>query len=175
MLRGKWPWFQLCPCWIWWPAMAGNLAAASTDGVMLSWSLGGYPSANLELFQSHGDGDSEAALRQLAEKYYGKRAAPEVRRAWKAFSDAFEQFPYHGLTLYSGPQHMGPANPLYLEPTGYRASMVGIPYDALDDWRSVYPAETFVRQMEKVAEGSHADARRCVRPLRSRRGKSDSP
>ena len=132
---------------------AGNLAAASTDGVMLSWSLGGYPSANLELFQSHGDGDSEAALRQLAEKYYGKRAAPEVRRAWKAFSDAFEQFPYHGLTLYSGPQHMGPANPLYLEPTGYRASMVGIPYDALDDWRSVYPAETFVRQMEKVAEG----------------------
>ena len=89
----------------------------------------------------------------MAEKYYGKRAAPEVRRAWKAFSDAFEQFPYHGLTLYSGTQHMGPANPLYLEPTGYRASMVGIPYDALDDWRSVYPAETFVRQMEKVAEG----------------------
>ncbi len=64
---------------------AGNLAAASTDGVMLSWSLGGYPSANLELFQSHGDGDSEAALRQLAEKYYGKRARTRSEKGVESF------------------------------------------------------------------------------------------
>jgi cell division protein FtsB len=31
--------------------------------------------------------------------------------------------------------------------------MVGFPYDALDDWRAVYPPEVFVGQLEKVADG----------------------
>jgi hypothetical protein len=31
--------------------------------------------------------------------------------------------------------------------------MVGIPYDDLDGWRSVYPAEVFAGQLEKVAAG----------------------
>ena len=48
---------------------------------------------------------------------------------------------------------MGPANPLYLEPTGWTASMVGIPYDALTRWRSIYPEEAFLGQMEKVRDG----------------------
>ena len=99
---------------------AKNLAAVSTDGVMLSWSLGGYPSVSLELFESSMDNGKEQALSHLAEKYYGAEAAPLVREAWKLFSEAFEEFPYHGLTLYSGPQHMGPANPFYTEPTGCR-------------------------------------------------------
>jgi hypothetical protein len=48
---------------------------------------------------------------------------------------------------------VGPANPLWGEPTGYRASMVGFPYDDLDAWRAVYPPEVFVGQFEKVAAG----------------------
>jgi hypothetical protein len=48
---------------------------------------------------------------------------------------------------------MGPANPLYLKPTGYRATMVGLPYDDLKAWRSVYPAEVWIGQMEKVRAG----------------------
>lgn len=98
---------------------AENLTSEATDGVMLSWSLGGYPSTNLELFQSFRPGQQqETCLRQLAEKHYGKQAAPLVCRAWHLFSEAFKEFPYNGGTLYSGPQHMGPANPLYTEPTG---------------------------------------------------------
>ena len=31
--------------------------------------------------------------------------------------------------------------------------MVGLPYDDLESWRSVYPPDTFIRQMEKVADG----------------------
>ena len=31
--------------------------------------------------------------------------------------------------------------------------MVGIPYDDLDNWRSIYPAETWIAQMEKVGDG----------------------
>ena len=48
---------------------------------------------------------------------------------------------------------IGPANPLWGEPTGYQATMVGFPYDDLDGWRAVYPPEVFVGQFEKVAGG----------------------
>ena len=149
---------------------AKNLAAVSTDGVMLSWSLGGYPSVSLELFESSMANGEEQALSHLAEKYYGAEAAPLVREAWKLFSEAFEEFPYHGLTLYSGPQHMGPANPFYTEPTGWPASMVGIPYDALDNWRSVFPVEVFIGQMERVAEGFEQGCELLERAIHKARG-----
>ena len=48
---------------------------------------------------------------------------------------------------------MGPANPLWPAPTGYKAAMVGIPYDDLEGWRSLYPAEIFAAQLEKVVAG----------------------
>ena len=45
---------------------------------------------------------------------------------------------------------------LWSKPTGYAASMVGFPYDDLDGWRAIYPAEVFAAQMEKVASGFEA-------------------
>jgi hypothetical protein len=134
----------------------GNLSATDIDGLMLSWSLGGYPSLNLELAdQFFGDTtpDTEKALQALAERHYGPQAAPHVRRAWTEFSRAFSEFPYHAAPLYNGPQHMGPANLLHLVPTGYAASMVGLPYDDLSGWRGPYPGDVFAQQLEKVASG----------------------
>jgi hypothetical protein len=82
-----------------------------------------------------------------------------VVRAWQEYSVAFSEFPFHGGLVYNGPMQVGPANPLWGEPTGYRASMVGFPYDDLDAWRAVYPAEVFIGQFEKVATGfEHAHA-----------------
>jgi len=92
-------------------------------------------------------------LDRVAVRRYGADAAPLVRQAWTAFSQGFREYPYHIGTVYNGPQHMGPANPLYLKPTGYRATMVGIPYDDLTRWRSVYPAEVWIAQMDKVRAG----------------------
>ncbi len=134
---------------------ARNLAAAGVDGAMLSWSLGCYPSPNLEIFQSFRKGESDvgAALDRVAMRRYGAEAVPLARQAWTAFSDGFRQYPYHVGTLYDGPQHMGPADPLYLRPTGYRATMVGIPYDDLKSWCAVYPADVWIAQMEKVRDG----------------------
>lgn len=134
---------------------ARNLASAGVNGLMLSWSLGCYPSPNLEVFQAFAAGDTDigGALDRVAERRYGRAAAPLVRQAWTAFSEGFREYPYHITTLYQGPQHMGPANPLYLKPTGYRATMVGLPYDDLKAWRSVYPAEVWIGQMEKVRAG----------------------
>ena len=134
---------------------ARNLASAGVNGLMLSWSLGCYPSPNLEVFQafSKGTADIGAVLDQVAERHYGKEAVPLVRQAWRAFSDGFREYPYHITTLYQGPQHLGPANPFYLKPTGYKATMVGLPYDDLKAWRSVYPTEVWATQMGKVRDG----------------------
>ena len=133
---------------------ARNLSATDVDGLMLSWSLGCYPSPNLEVFHRFTKGASvDAVLDTLAREQYGEKAAPLVRKAWTAFSDGFREYPYHVRTVYSGPQHAGPANPFYLRPTGYKASMVGIPYDDLDSWRAVYPEAVWIQQMRKVAKG----------------------
>ncbi|HEY5913357.1 MAG TPA: hypothetical protein VJA21_22440 [Verrucomicrobiae bacterium] len=133
---------------------AENLRGARVDGLMLGWTLGGYPSPNLEVVSEALKGaPAPDAMRRVAERRFGPVLAPAVVSAWHEFSLAFSEFPYHGGTLYSGPQQLGPANLLWPEPTGYQASMVGFPYDDLEAWRSVYPAHVFIQQFEKVAEG----------------------
>lgn len=133
-----------------------NLSRAGVDGMMLSWSLGGYPSPNLQVAQIISDIPgitADEALQRVAVKRYGSRAAPAVRAAWTAFSNAFAEFPYSQDVLYMGPQQLGPANLLYEKPTGYHATMVGFPYDDLTSWRGPYPAEVWITQFEKVSVG----------------------
>ncbi len=133
---------------------AANLRQAGVEGLMLGWTLGGYPSANLEVVsQALASGAPEAAMQQVAERRFGPELAPAVVAAWQQFSAAFSEFPFHIGVVYSGPQQLGPANLLWETPTGYRATMTGFPYDDLDTWRAIYPAEVLAEQFEKVAEG----------------------
>ncbi|HYE18718.1 MAG TPA: hypothetical protein VEA69_09755, partial [Tepidisphaeraceae bacterium] len=89
---------------------AGGLAGRGVDGLQLSWSLGGYPSPNLRVFKLVLGGLSpDAALDDTARQLFGRAGAGAARRAWEAYSAAFEQFPYHIGALYYGPQQTGPA------------------------------------------------------------------
>jgi hypothetical protein len=134
-----------------------NLAKAKVDGVMLSWSLGGYPSPNLELFQRTLAGqDPQTVLDDLAMRRFGPAGAAHARKAWTLFSKAFEEFPYSGSVNYNAPLQVGPANLLFAGPTKYHATMVGIPYDDLTAWRGPYPADVFVGQLQKVVSGWEA-------------------
>ncbi len=133
-----------------------KLASVDMDGMMLSWSLGGYPSANLEIaarFRAKPTPSIEEVLNSLAVDRYGAESAPLARKAWTAFSSAFREYPFSIGGVYKCPVQIGPANPLYLKPTGYKATTTGIPYDDLASWRGPYPAEVLVAQFEKVAEG----------------------
>jgi hypothetical protein len=133
-----------------------NLADADVDGLMLSWSVGGYPSPNLQLvrcFDAQPRPTVEQALAKVAKARYGPDAAPSVVKAWSEFSTAFTEYPFHGSLVYNGPMQCAPANLLYPEPTRYRATMVGFPYDDLDGWRAVYPAPILAGQFEKIAAG----------------------
>jgi hypothetical protein len=133
---------------------AARLRAANVDGVMLGWTLGGYPSPNLEVTGRILDGEpADEALRAVAARRYGEESAADVLSAWKHFSEALDEYPYHGSVVYNAPHHVGPANLLWAKPTGYAATMVGVPYDDLNGWRGVYPPEVLAAQFAKVADG----------------------
>ncbi len=135
---------------------AQNLSGAGVDGVMAGWSLGGFPSINLEVvheFAVDSNATVDSVLDKLARQYFGDEGKKLARDGWRVVSEAFENFPYGGSVVYCAPNQIGAANLLRLEPTGWPASMVGIPYDALDAWRGPYPPETFASQMEKTGRG----------------------
>lgn len=135
-----------------------NLRKSGVSGLMLGWSLGGYPSPNLEVVNLLGQNknmEAEQAIKNVAHRRYGA-AAPYVVDAWKKFSMVFREFPYNIGTVYSAPLQSGPSNLLWDKPTRYKATMVGLPYDDLTSWRSIYPAEIFIKQIGLVADGFKA-------------------
>ena len=145
---------------------ARNLSNESINGIMFSWSVGGYPSKNMSLFQEVFNNPHKMELGRFAAQYYDKESAPYIRNAWKYFSSGFAEYPYHIGTLYNGPQHMGTANLLYTHPTHYKSTMVGIPYDDLASWQSIYPTDTWIRQMGKVAEGFNLGSKELEKALK---------
>ena len=120
------------------------LRAAGVTGLMASWTVGGYPGGNLRLLARSAD--------ELAVEDFGA-AAGAVQRACRRFSEAFKEFPFHIDVLYMAPQNYGPANLLHAKPTGYAASMMAYPYDDLDGWRAIYPADVFEEQFKKLSVG----------------------
>jgi hypothetical protein len=123
-----------------------NLEARGMAGLMAGWTLGGYPGGNLLL--------TEMEPEDLAKARFGAAAA-RVVKAWKRFGEAFEHFPLHGASmLYTGPQNYGPMNQLHGTPSGYRATMVGFPYDDLERWRGIlFPPAVFEEQFRRLSEG----------------------
>src|SRR6185369_11474007 len=123
--------------------------------LLMSWTLGGYPSANLQLLNKLGAfprQTKEQALDSLAKEKFGE-GAEDARQAWKKFSEAFTQYPFNGGVIYNAPVQLGPANLLYAKKTGYAATMVGLPYDDVNGWRGPYPAEVLAGQYETMSIG----------------------
>jgi hypothetical protein len=83
-----------------------NVRKLGVNDLMLSWTVGGYPSINLRLagaFAQRPDAPAETILQALSEDRYSPTAASHGRKAWTAFSHAFTEYPYHGSFLYFGP------------------------------------------------------------------------
>lgn len=139
-----------------------NLMKSGVRDAMLSWSCGCYPSPNLRVFTGVRTTDvgPEDVLRRYSEETYGVEAASIAREVWADLSRAFSLYPFDRKTLHHGPHHWGPANPLYAQKSGYRASMVGIPYDDIDSWRSIFPTNVYVSRCQKVADSFAAAAMR---------------
>lgn len=132
-----------------------NLRKAGVTGLMLGWSLGGYPSPNLELVDLLGKNKElpfEEAILKVANNRYAEHGAT-VAKAWRLFSTAFREFPYNIGVVYNAPLQAGPSNLLWAKDTKYKATMVGLPYDDLNGWRVIYPEDVFIGQLQKVCDG----------------------
>lgn len=138
---------------------AANLNKAGVNGLMLGWSLGGYPSPNLEVVAEMASGEGitpDEAMLRVASRRYGEELAEVIVAAWKQCSVALSEFPFDGGVVYRAPIQMGPANLLWSESTDYASTMVGLPYDDLTGWRGHYPEEVFIGQFQKMADGFEA-------------------
>ena len=123
----------------------GRLAAAGVDGIMLSWTHGGYPGGNLALIHSSTDELVHSGIRpEIAEK---------ICKALRMFGEAFRNFPFDVITAYTCPANYGAMNLLQANDTGRKATMVGFPYDDLTRWRACYPEDVFENQFRKVSDG----------------------
>jgi hypothetical protein len=124
-----------------------NLESAGVKDFMLNWTLGGFPGGNMELLKMPKE--------KLAVEKYGETAAPFILKAWDCFGKAFEEFPLHSTAqLYTAPQNFGPMSLLSDKSTGYKATMIGFPYDDLESWRgNYYPEDIFEEQFRKLSTG----------------------
>ncbi len=129
-----------------------GLKECNVKHLMLSWTLGGYPSINLKIASECLKDPSPESYKNLLKQNYGEYAEL-VEKASSVFSSAFREFPFHIDSLYQGPQNGGPANLIYHKPTGINSTMTGYTFDDIDSWRSIYPREVYVSQFKKLYEG----------------------
>ncbi len=131
-----------------------NLKAVHVEHMMLSWTLGGYPSDNIKIASSAFFQDScnqEDVYETVLKNSYGKYAGT-VKEAAAYFSDAFKEFPFSIDTLYTGPQNAGVANPMFPKPSGLGATMTCYAYDDLKSWCGPYPPEILEAQFKKLCD-----------------------
>ena len=124
----------------------GNLRNLGVKDFMVSWTLGGYPGGNLPLLS--------ISKEELLQQKFGA-AAGEILKACSFFDQAFRHFPLNGTAqLYTAPQNYGPANLLFTQETGYKATMVGFPYDDISTWtgHDFYPGQRFEEAFGKLSE-----------------------
>lgn len=138
---------------------------ARPDGLMLSWTLGGYPSPTLRLVSYFYD--QTRPIPTLSEIYadmFPHADIPALTEAIHQFSEAFDAYPFHISTAYAGPQLHAPANLLYPENSGFIATMTGFPYDNLDSWRGIFSVKTYITQLQKLSDGWHRGVE-LLRPI----------
>ncbi len=130
------------------------LLGEKVDHLMLSWTLGGYPSPSIRMMSEAffiENGNEELDFDKAMSIVYGDKAE-QIKEATDKFCEAFSEFPFHIGVLYVGPQNGGVSNILYHEPTGYHATMTCYSYDNVEDWRADYPADVLENQYRLVSE-----------------------
>ncbi len=134
--------------------LKGIAEGGGVTGLLMSWTLGGYPSPTLEMvkeFSATEDGNLPT-LRDIYKKIFPNADVDTLAAAFTAFSDAFDEYPFAMRVAYYGPQHMGPANLLYAEKTDLNATMVCYPHDDLPKWRTIYSEKGFFDAFDAICK-----------------------
>ena len=127
---------------------------ADPEVLMMTWTHGGFPSPVLSMVAKMTRKDQPIPpADDLFAALYPNADKKTLLAAIRAFDDALDEYPFSVGTMYHGPQHMGPALPLWREPTGYTACMIGPPYDDAHGWRDVYPLEVYRDALSRLVGG----------------------
>lgn len=132
-----------------------NLKELGVENLMVSWTLGGYPSENLKFASSFyfEEEKNNSFSYEEALKFLYHENAPAVGRAVHKFCEAFSNYPFYVESVYNGPHNAGPSNLLYGEPTGLKATMTCYAFDDLDSWRTIFEEDLYEDCFRRVAEG----------------------
>lgn len=125
-----------------------NIKKLKVDGLMVGWSLGGYPGGFLPLANS--------IFRQESfdvQNYYHQIYEENTQEAIKAiniFSDAFKYYPFDVSILYLAPHTLGPANLWYIDKENRQSTMVCYSYNDINDYTRTYGIEGYLTLMNKL-------------------------
>lgn len=127
-----------------------NLKKLGVSGLMMGWSLGGYPGGALPLC------NGLCAKKPFdTDSWYKKTYAENsdlVQKAVSVFDDAFTNLPFSLANLYNGPDTLGVANLWTLERSNRSSTMTCF---AMDDYEAyVYPygAEIYISQYKLMCD-----------------------
>ena len=137
-----------------------GLYQEQVSGVMACWNFGCALTLNTFAFDLFCKNLEESLhgewfLKQLAQCYFGTVDDQAVVRAWSAFCQAFELFPFSIRMLYLGPINYAPAYPLSLE---YRNAAMGPAWlehewgDRLDDCLGPFTLDEVIDAFDEMAE-----------------------
>lgn len=129
---------------------------AKPDGLMLCWTLGGYPSPTISLVSRFFDAAKPIPeLKDIYKEMFPNADVSVIAKAVHLFSEAFDAYPFDIGCAYHGTQLHAPANWLFGEKTDFRSTMTGFPYDDLIAWRNIFPEETYINQLKILSDGWH--------------------
>ncbi len=129
----------------------GRLKDLGVEGLMLGWSLGGYPGGVLPLVNRAcmtGDAKEEAWYQQT----YGENG-DTVQKAVEIFGEAFKEYPFSIDSLYFGGHTLGCGNLWSLEPNNRPSTMVCFTFDDYENWTKPYGLPIYIAQYEKLTSG----------------------
>lgn len=119
------------------------------DGLVMSWTMGGYPSKALETCGNicvYG-----ASYDEVVKKRFEKASRGDAN-AYKKLSDAFSSMPYSGMYLYVGPMARGPALKFVKEKRSEQSSMIGYVYDDADYWFTGTDKTRYMKKFRKMID-----------------------
>lgn len=127
-----------------------RLKKLGIQGLMLGWSLGGYPGGVLPLINSICENDNFDEKKWYAE-VYGENAG-EIMRAVKIFGVAFQNYPFSVDSIYFGAHNMGCGNLWSIEKHNRESTMVCFTFDDIEKWTYPYGADIYISLMEKLCK-----------------------
>ena len=125
-----------------------NVKDLGVDGLMLGWSLGGYPGGFLPIANMLCQKDD-----YRVEDYYSKIYKENSKAAIKAidiFSKAFKNYPFDVSILYLAPHTLGPANLWYIDEKKRNSTMVCYSYDDIEKYTYKYGVDGYLTLMNKL-------------------------